>query len=584
MDFNGTIQRQSLPERILFPIVLLLWPLAACRQGVSVMDTTYSLANFRYPDSIGTMWRFATFLANMTGSFLIRLPFGKTMLGMNILCLLFISVTALLSYFVLKRHLPAREVFLGEVIAVSFCWCPAVILYNYLTYLLFTVCVLLLYEGVSAYPKRQGLFFAAGVLLGLNVLVRFSNLAECALILALWFWCYLEKTGPAEGAKLTGLCIGGFAAGFFIAYGLSAILYGPAAFFEMIPLLFGSTQSVASYTFSGMILSVLSAYLHSLRWILLAAVCTLAGCVFFRLPILKERAVIKKILYVLGIAVLFRFYYGRGMFHLNYQDYGSMFEWGMAVVILAAALAAAGAAGAFGFPAGERFLAFAVLLMIVILPLGSNNYTYPVLNCLFIAAPYALAVFSGLLGKTKGKDIHFPWKSMILAFLVMAFLQSGIFHVRFAFRDGTDGTKRSERVEESAVFGSMYTTPENASSLRDLLAFLEKEGLAGTPSIVMGNAPGIHYLMELPPAIDTAWPDLDSYPAESLSRQLKRQAGLHTEKGIPLPLVVIHKEEKAQSESAEEKQKILGDYLAGNPYSVIYDNNGYTVWSAGKEY
>lgn len=33
--------------------------------------------------------------------------------------------------------MPAWMAFAGEIIAISFCWCPSTILYNYLTYFLF---------------------------------------------------------------------------------------------------------------------------------------------------------------------------------------------------------------------------------------------------------------------------------------------------------------------------------------------------------------------------------------------------------------------------------------------------------------
>ncbi len=66
-------------ERYVFPLLLVLWPLVPLRQGVSVMDTTYSLANYRYPQGAGMMWSIATFLANLTGRAFMALPVGKTM-------------------------------------------------------------------------------------------------------------------------------------------------------------------------------------------------------------------------------------------------------------------------------------------------------------------------------------------------------------------------------------------------------------------------------------------------------------------------------------------------------------------------
>ena len=39
-------------ETFLFPVLLLLWPLVRANQGISVMDTTYSLTNYVCPESV----------------------------------------------------------------------------------------------------------------------------------------------------------------------------------------------------------------------------------------------------------------------------------------------------------------------------------------------------------------------------------------------------------------------------------------------------------------------------------------------------------------------------------------------------
>ena len=67
-----------------------------------------------------------------------HLPFGATFLGMNFYTALIQTVIAVTAYFVLRGRIPAPLVMLGEFLALGLCWCPSVILYNYLTYL--TLC------------------------------------------------------------------------------------------------------------------------------------------------------------------------------------------------------------------------------------------------------------------------------------------------------------------------------------------------------------------------------------------------------------------------------------------------------------
>ena len=50
--------------------------------------------------------------------------------------------------------MPAWLVFFGEMLAIGLCWCPSVILYNYLTYLLMGAGVLLLYRGICTDEEK----------------------------------------------------------------------------------------------------------------------------------------------------------------------------------------------------------------------------------------------------------------------------------------------------------------------------------------------------------------------------------------------------------------------------------------------
>ena len=105
-----------------------------------------------------------------------KLPFGTTLLGIKIYSTLFISATALLVYYMFCKWMPAWIVFVGEIIALGFCWIPAGILYNYLTYFLFVLGAILLYQGLV--EEKDSLLVAAGIALGINVFVRIPNLTQ----------------------------------------------------------------------------------------------------------------------------------------------------------------------------------------------------------------------------------------------------------------------------------------------------------------------------------------------------------------------------------------------------------------------
>ena len=179
-------------EKYLFPLILFLYPFIGVRQGVDVTDTTYSLGNFQYQNQLDRMWMLATYLPNVLGRAMTFLPGGDTMLGMNIYATLLICIMALIVYVLLQKWMPGWMIFIGEFIAISLCWCPHVILYNYMTYLFLTLGALCLLYALTIWKGNALHFILAGFFLGLNVMVRFPNVVEAALILTVWFYGALE--------------------------------------------------------------------------------------------------------------------------------------------------------------------------------------------------------------------------------------------------------------------------------------------------------------------------------------------------------------------------------------------------------
>ena len=169
-------------------VILAFYPLRHIGWGLDLWDTGYNYANFQYMGTkhMDSMWLFSTYLTNAVGNMLTKLQGGDTLMGMNLYTGLFAGALALIGYFFCTRKLkmPKAIVFLGEMTALSLCWCPTASLYNYLTYVLFLFSVIFLYLGLVR--DKKGYLVCAGVLLGSNVLVRFSNLPEAAMIVAVW--------------------------------------------------------------------------------------------------------------------------------------------------------------------------------------------------------------------------------------------------------------------------------------------------------------------------------------------------------------------------------------------------------------
>ncbi len=552
-------KHHTLIENILFPLLLVLYPLLKINQGIDVSDTTYSLSNFQYFGQMNGTWMVATFLANGAGSLLMHLPFGDTLLGMNFYTALIQVWTALTVYLVLRKKMPAPFVVLGEFMALGLCWCPSVILYNYLTYLLLTAGILLLYTGIL--EQREGVrrwyFMAAGICLGANVAVRMPNVVQAALILAVWYgvWIKGNTESSEKGVKgkchillrgqlirVTIWCLDGYLIGFGVPLIIICIRYGLHSYPAMIQTMFAMTQKAADYKPTSMLTGMFGDYGRGIFWMLFVGICMFGGWLTFRLldRLSKRRVeglpgrgnlygtdgfsrghfvlcVLCRICYVMLFVVLLRFYWGRGMFHFRYYDgdYGSVYY--PAVLLLLTVLsAAAHCLVRKDVNQEQKILAALIVLEVFLTPLGSNNALYPIINNLFLAVPFLLWAAYDRFRASGG----FVWKVPFVTLVAFVLVQSVGFHMQFVFQDGIWGEKRDTLIKAPAKAAGVYTNKDNGELLEKLAVYAEADELSGREVILYGEIPGLGYLLNMPSALSTFWPDLDSYRMVEFERDM----------------------------------------------------------------
>lgn len=583
MQTENNALKKYLPiaAEILFPLILLLFPLIKINQGVDLTDTPYSLGNYRFFEGSEGVWVMATFLSNVAGFLLTKLPFGGTMLGMKFYTSLLISVMALFGYRFFKTKMPSWVAFLGELAAIGFCWCPTGILYNYMTYLFFLFGAVFLFRGLAG--GRPAWLFIAGICLGLNVSVRVPNLLEAALIVAVWYYGARKKKSFEMLLKETGLCVGGFLAAWAAMFFVMSMCYGFSAYGEMISGLFGMSGSASDYTFGEMILSILSAYGRGFKWMLYMILCILPGIPF--LMISKEKfPILRRIVYCVCILFLFFVLERWGMYNFRYYQKESGLQWGVVFLIISLIINIWMLATRL-IDDEWMLIGFISLIIILITPLGSNNYVWPALNNLFFVAPvtfwmvYKFARWGRSYIDSTGRVPFFPVKAMLSA-MVLAFLVQSIgLGAGYVFLDGETGEKRDSRVVNNQVLAGMYTTASNADSLSELSAFMETKETEyeGKKLILYGNIPGLSYYLDRRPAVFTSWPDLDTNSLSLLTESLNDiNKGMHGKwEGCECdrPLVIFG----ADASEGEKLDAILS-FMDENDYEEAFANEAYVVY------
>ena len=170
--------------------------------------------------------------------------------------------------------------------------------------------------------------------------------------------------------------------------------------------------------------------------------------------------------------------------------------------------------------------------------------------------------------------------------VVFLLVQSVGFHSCFSFRDGIGGEKRDTVVETPAKAAGVYTRQDNAAWLAELAEYIEQAELTGERVLLYGDIPGLGYLLDMPSALSTFWPDLASYRMVEFERDMAQME--------EAPVIIVASPVAAYlNEDAEgmnwfgveqetldgdEKLKLLGLYLEEHSYQETFGNGQYVVY------
>ncbi len=594
-------------------IFLALYPLRHIHMGGDLGDTGYNYSNFLYmgTEHMDPMWLFSTYLANAFGHLLTLLPGGDTLLGLNLYTGLIVSIMAIQAYFICVRRLGIHPLaaFLGEYIAISLCWCPTAKLYDYLTFLIMQFSVMFLFRGLFSGKRR--FLVISGILIGLNVFVRFSNLPEVILVLLIWFFQASvfvteakEQDVPVrhreimnflrEGFKRSLWWVGGYLgalAGMLVYLG---IRYGWTAYIDGISRLLAITDTAKDYSVFGMIKAQIMGYFMGAYWMNRMLFFALAGCAVCTVGKILDWKLGEKegemrvfsflnigiIITVILMAGMVTFLMMRNFTSVFYKSYDPVYN-PASVFLLICILVGLIRSCLPGIDRRERLIGFTVGLVLLVTSVGSNNGIYPGFNNLFIAAPYILMVFWKLMKRPELEWKEGKWKEVSLlglkaagaVFGVICMIQFTGFGLFFVFNEGTGLSSATTLVDDSKVLDGVRMNRERAYEYAYLIDYLNLNDLRGKELITYGNIPSLTFYLHMAPAFNS-WPDLDSYRADVMEAEL---AAIDPEE---MPLVIIRTDyaERMEAGTDEEKLLLLNDYLTQRGYEQTYRTGLFTIY------
>ena len=600
-----TTIRQIICNYIL-PFILLLYPLRHIGLGVDLWDTGYNYANFRYMgmEHMDSMWLFSTYFATLLGHFFSLLPGGHTLLFLNFYTGILVSLLAVFAYLfcILKLRLPAVPTFIGVFAAVSLCWCPTAVLYNYLTYLLMLLGIFCIYEGLV--QNKMWLLMTAGALLGTNVFVRFSNLPEMAFILAVWGYGLICRKRFKQVAKETGFCMLGYGTAIFVWLVWLSLRYGLSDYVTGIRRLFAMTDVAADYQASAMLKGIIKNYADNLYWVsrigVLLGVCVILSAL---LP-----GTWKKIRWLLSVgfaALAGAWLYLRNFCNLDFTEYESMLRPGILFLMLTMLICLV-RIFQFGVAEKEKLLAGLVLLTVLLTPIGSNNGLYPAINNLFLAAPYVCSILYRLLKSRASLPLPFrrsltliPLKTFAAMFMGIFLFQSVGFGLGFVFAESHGIKNADAKVENNAVLKGIHMNEERAVWLQEISDYVAEREWIGKEAILFGGVPSMSFYLEMP-SVFNPWSDLASYGVSAMEEALSLLSK-EIEEGEEMPIVLLERKVAIYLEEGEEglvqagctqeeitevtvnaaKLSLLQIYMEEHGYAQQFANEKFVLYEGG---
>ncbi|MBE5872993.1 MAG: hypothetical protein E7287_01160 [Lachnospiraceae bacterium] len=548
----------------------------------------YNYANFKnnsleYMDS---MWFFATWLANQAGAVLTKLPFGDTVLGLNVYTALFVSFMAVGTFLfcVYRLKMPEWIAFAGEILACSLCWAPTAVLYHYLTYLFLLAGCILIYQGLECGRDKYLLF--AGILLGLNVAVRFSNLTHMGMILVVWGYAAVVKKSWRVVLKETGNCVLGYVIGLGGFLLFMSLRYGFTEYFESVMRLFEMTEVATDYSPMRMLLGMVQAYFDCSYWLkrfgLMLVVCTVLCLIVPG----RWKAVKKGIVLVAAVVLLY-WLAGNNFYLRDYAIYQSIYYPCVALFALAILLSVYFLARK-GIAAEDKLKALFVIILILIGTLGSNNAMYSGINNTFMVLPFVLYLIWKLC-RQEEKIWFFPMKCVMVLAVIIVSVQALRFGYTFSYEEATGGRNMDTKITGIPTLNGMITGREKAESLTELYNYLGENRLRDKECILYGQIPAIAHYMELRPAMNI-WSDLRSYGYEVMREDLEKvREEVKAQGKTPVVIMEISWAEYMQGKRQDaifmdeitiKKLELIRAFLADYGYETGFENDKYVVFSS----
>lgn len=274
-----------------FLLLVVLYQAIFMFQGLDFMDEGFTATFYQqfFNDPASVQYNFMYWLSGLVGGTFVYLFPDAGILGLRFLAILFTTASIMVVYNLLKDYLNKGYLRIG-LLLVMMCAChnPKIFHYNFLSVLLYTSTVSLLFNGLK--KDKIWMMVVAGAFVGMDAFARVPSIVNLGLIIPIVFYGLL---GKATIKKMIVQC-SSFLAGFcFSLAGMLLLIRSMDHFevlinvFKLIAQMGGEDDGESAYGIATLFNNFLKSYSESLLFSLYILILIVVAAAVPRLMIEK---------------------------------------------------------------------------------------------------------------------------------------------------------------------------------------------------------------------------------------------------------------------------------------------------------
>lgn len=567
--------------------LIVIFPLMLIWQGLDFTDTGYLLTNyqqiFNEPASVESSFRI--WLTNVLGGVWLYF-FGSSLglIGFRLAGVLVTYLTSYCAYLILKPYFEKRFILWALLVALIFINRSMFVFnYNSLTALFYVLSAYFLIKGLRDNQLCQ--IGISGFILGLNIFIRLPNLLGFLFLIPVLLHGYLYKSTVSLQIKQVIRFLTGYLLSILLALLTMYLIGHLGGYVSAVKDTFLMLNDPSGHHGSNKLIYIL---IDNNKWVLyrLKLILFASMALLLILTICSKFSLVK---FQTGIIVLTGF----TLIHWCWDYYRYWFD------IIAALL------GLLYFilflsililPKERkelRLISFIALLILVLVPLGSNNGIRNSVYGMYLSIPlafcYITTVSSSTINKITGRlmkvspvvnECQLSFLKVIL--IVVLFLLSVRSTYYFTYRDANERLNMSHSINHYLLKGVM-TTYDRAQVVEELLAVLPQYVKQDDYLLAYEQISLIHFLTNTKPYLFSSWPMLYSPHQfeKSLDRALNEIPGLPfivRAKGNTEDLEWPHERGlRKDSSSFEAIRTIMNDFIDQRNYQKVWENSFFEI-------